>query len=147
MTDNEKLIDEAKSGLAAFDLYWGDGGPVDAAYGRPWELIRRLLAVFEKAHAPADAPTVQFTARKGGKSQALIESMLAQANQRGIRVEVVHLDPTKEQVAAIAKHMAHAACDWGDVEVDGHEHTVECSNWTGYEDDARAALRAAWGVR
>jgi hypothetical protein len=54
MTDNDKLIEDSKSGLAAFDSYWGDGGPVDAAHGRPWELIRRLLAVFEKAHTPTD---------------------------------------------------------------------------------------------
>lgn len=53
MTD-ERLIEEAKAGLAAFDAYWGDGGPVNAAYGRPWEIIRRLLAVFEKAHTPTD---------------------------------------------------------------------------------------------
>lgn len=53
MTD-ERLIEEAKAGLAAFDAYWGDGGPVAAAYGRPWEIIRRLLAVFERAHTPTD---------------------------------------------------------------------------------------------
>ena len=53
MTD-EQLIEEAKAGLAAFDAYWGHGGPVAAAYGRPWEIIRRLLAVFERAHTPTD---------------------------------------------------------------------------------------------
>ncbi|GAA1149341.1 hypothetical protein F6W69_10560 [Microbacterium oxydans] len=53
-TDNKKLIEEAKTGLAAFDEYWGNGGPVDAAYGLPWEMIRRLLAVFEKALTPTD---------------------------------------------------------------------------------------------
>lgn len=144
MTDNEKLIEEAAKALKP---QFESAGLVDLdAEDYAWDAARAAFAIFEKAHAPADAPTVQFTARKGGKSQALIESMLAQANQRGIRVEVVHLDPTKEQVAAIAKHMAHAACDWGDVEVDGHEHTVECSNWTGYEDDARAALRAVGEV-
>lgn len=50
----EHLIEKAKAGLAAFDLYWGDGGPVDAAYGRPWELIRGLLAVFEEARTPTN---------------------------------------------------------------------------------------------
>lgn len=54
MNNNKKLIEEAKAGLAAFDEYWGTGGPVDAAYGRPWELIRGLLAVFEKALTPTD---------------------------------------------------------------------------------------------
>src|SRR5690606_18321612 len=39
---------------------------------------------------PPNAPTVRLMARKGGKTQALIDSMLAQANERGIRVEVVH---------------------------------------------------------
>lgn len=55
MTDKrEALIEQAIAGLAAFDEYWGDGGPVDAALGRPWELIRGLLAVFEQAHTPTD---------------------------------------------------------------------------------------------
>lgn len=51
-TDREKLMAEAKAGLAAFDEYWGEGAPVNAEHGRPWELIRGLLAVFEKAHTP-----------------------------------------------------------------------------------------------
>lgn len=38
---------------------------------------------------PSDAATVHLMARKGGKTQALIDAMLAQANERGIRVEVV----------------------------------------------------------
>jgi len=54
MNNNENLIEEAKAGLEAFDAYWGDGGPVDPAYGRPWEIVRRLLAAFEKAHTPTD---------------------------------------------------------------------------------------------
>ena len=48
---NEKLIEEARAGLAAFDEYWGAGAPVNPEHGRPWELIRGLLSVFEKAHA------------------------------------------------------------------------------------------------
>lgn len=36
--------EEAEASLAAFDAYWTDGGPVDPAYGRPYELIRALLA-------------------------------------------------------------------------------------------------------
>lgn len=38
---------------------------------------------------PSDATTVRLMARKGGKRQALIEQMLVQANERGVRVEVV----------------------------------------------------------
>lgn len=48
---NEKLIEETRAGLAAFDAYWGAGAPVSPERGRPWELIRGLLSVFEKAHA------------------------------------------------------------------------------------------------
>lgn len=57
MTNDERdaLVEEATAGLAAFDEYWGGGGPVEAPGGRPWELIRRFLAVFEQAHtAPED---------------------------------------------------------------------------------------------
>lgn len=51
---------------------------------------------------PSAAPTVQFFARRAGKSQALIESMLEQANERGIRVEVVYpqVEPSDAQVDA-----------------------------------------------
>lgn len=50
----------------------------------------------------AQAPTIQFSARRIGKSQALIDSMLAQANERGIRVEVVYpqTEPTDAQAIA-----------------------------------------------
>lgn len=41
--------------------------------------------------------TVQLMARRGGKTQALIESMLAQANERGIRVEIVHPEQTTDR--------------------------------------------------
>lgn len=97
MTDNEKLYEKLH------DVMYADHGhslPPGVRNCRTCDRrVKKVMAVFEKAHTPTDAPTVQFTARKGGKSQALIESMLAQANQRGIRVEVVHLhgDPTKEQ--------------------------------------------------
>lgn len=46
-------------------------------------------ALEEPQGEPSDAPTVQLMARKGGKTQTLIEQMLNQANERGVRVEVV----------------------------------------------------------
>lgn len=48
---------------------------------------------------------ILFSARQGGKSQALIDSMLTQANERGIRVEVVYpqTEPTDAQVNAASK--------------------------------------------
>ena len=58
---------------------------------------------WEYAHpAQTEPPTIQFSARRIGKSQALIDSMLAQANERGIRVEVVYpqAEPTDAQVQA-----------------------------------------------
>lgn len=72
MTDTSKreLIEEARAGLGAFDEYWGAGGPVDAAYGRPWELIRRLLAVFEQAHTPT-TPTDEEREVQGWREAAL----------------------------------------------------------------------------
>lgn len=59
---------------------------------------RIAFTVFEQAQKP----TVHFMARRGGKSQALIDQMLAQANERGIRVEVVYpqAEPTDAQLRA-----------------------------------------------
>ena len=58
-------------------------------------------------HRPAQTkPTdIQFAARRSGKSQALIDSMLAQANEHGIRVEVVYpqSEPTDAQCDAITQ--------------------------------------------
>lgn len=58
---------------------------------------------------PSDTPTMQVVARRGGKSQALIESLLAQANERGIRVEVVYPqgEPSDAIRAALAVLESH----------------------------------------
>ena len=54
--------------------------------------------------AQTEPTDIQFAARRSGKSQALIDSMLAQANERGIRVEVVYpqTEPTDAQIEAVA---------------------------------------------
>lgn len=52
------------------------------------EHVTRPIA-WEPHGEPSGAPTVRLMAQKGGKRQALIEQMLAQANERGVRVEVV----------------------------------------------------------
>lgn len=75
---------------------------------------------------PTDAPTVQLMARRGGKTQALIESMLAQANERGIRVEVIHTQTEPTDAAVKAALDAWYAS--------GHYRA---------EEGMRAALRAA----
>lgn len=61
------------------------------------------LAALREQGEQTDALTVQFFARRGGKSQALIDSMLAQANDQGIRVEVVY--PQTEQTDAAERRM------------------------------------------
>ncbi|WDH77899.1 hypothetical protein PTQ19_10235 [Microbacterium esteraromaticum] len=85
---------------------------------------------------PADPPTVQLMARKGGKTQALIDSMLGQANERGIRVEVVYpqAEPTDAQVDEVAVAICVAM---------GHTGDRECEN---DHDAARAALKAAFAT-
>lgn len=67
----------------------------------------------EPQSEPTDAPTAQLLARKGGKTQALIDSMLAQANERGIRVEIVYPqgEPTDAEVEAA--RLAYVK-SWGD---------------------------------
>lgn len=42
----------------------------------------------------------------------------------------------------LAKHIAHAASDWTDLETGDHAHTPECSNWEAYVRDASNALAA-----
>ena len=56
-------------------------------------------------------------------------------------------EPSDAEVRVMAEHMAHAALDWDDIETDGHSHSLTCTNWRAYEDDARAALIAAQEVR
>jgi hypothetical protein len=43
-------------------------------------------------------------ARRGGKAQALIDSMLAQANERGIRVEIVHPEQATDRENGSENH-------------------------------------------
>jgi len=97
----------------------------------------------------SDAPIVHLMARRGGKTQAMIKALLAQANERGIRVEVVYpqSEPTEAAAKVAAQHIAWAASDWTDIEGGTHEHGMYCTNWTAYVDDARAALRAAAQVK
>ncbi len=65
----EEVIEEARAGLAAFDEYWGAGAPVNLEHGRPWELIRGLLSVFEKALTPTDDE------RKLARAMARVEQL------------------------------------------------------------------------
>src|SRR5690625_1232223 len=46
------------------------------------------------AARPAETTTATLVARRGGKTQALIESLLAQAEDRGLTVEVVYPETT-----------------------------------------------------
>lgn len=56
------------------------------------DMADRVLAVVAGFHrtVQGEPAMVHLAARRGGKTQAMIESMLAQANERGIRVEVVY---------------------------------------------------------
>lgn len=100
------------------DMDYNDGGMMRWSSGRPTEQAERVadrivreLAGLRRTEVPepsaeatnderndllyvldeelSEAPTVQLMARKGGKTQTLIEQMLNQANERGIRVEIV----------------------------------------------------------
>jgi hypothetical protein len=88
---------------------------------------------------PTDAPTVQLVARRGGKTRALIDSMLAQANERGIHVEVVYPqgEPTDAEVEAA----------WRTYEKIPPE-TFVMGPWIGKaRDRMRAALTAAYETK
>ncbi|QWY84627.1 hypothetical protein QEH34_gp45 [Microbacterium phage Footloose] len=62
---------------------WELALPIDAA-----KAVREFLQ-HEPAQAPP-APTAIVSARSAGKTQELVNQILAQANERGIRVEVVY---------------------------------------------------------
>ncbi len=54
-----------------------------------------------------------------------------------------------DAVVLAAKYLAQAASDWSDTETDEHSHSLECTNWEAYQQDAhdmRAALVAAQGA-
>lgn len=61
-----------------------------------------VLAAGFRRPAQTEPTAILFSARRSGKSQALIDSMLAQANERGIRVEVAYpqSEPTDAQIEA-----------------------------------------------
>lgn len=96
----------------------------------------RVLARRPVQVEPTDAPTVQFMARKGGKVQALIDSLLAQANERGIHIEVVYPqgEPTDTDLLAASNAYMHYRPPYDDLSA----FSVE------FLEDMRAALRAAF---
>ena len=66
-----------------------------------------ILAAGFRRPAQTEPTDIQFAGRRSGKSQALIDSMLAQANERGIRVEVVYpqAKPTDEEREALSNFL------------------------------------------
>lgn len=62
---------------------WALALPIEAA-----NAVREFLQ-YQPAQVPP-APTAIVSARSAGKTQALVDQILAQANERGIRVEVVY---------------------------------------------------------
>lgn len=124
---NEKLIEEARA--------WRDAGWFRADYPTASSFITRLadaLEAAEKAHE-------KYMEREDAEYGAVIEQLEA--------AEMVYPQLSDGAVEVMAKHIAQAASDWTDVERGEHEHTLECTNWEAYREDARAALRAAGGVR
>lgn len=99
---------------------------VDAANGfiagAEWEASR-------KVEAPADEPTrIEYHARRGGRTEAMIDRLLSVAGERGIRVEVVYPDrEVTDDMVARAAEALHA------------DDVIDCM------DNARAALEAALG--
>src|SRR5690625_28911 len=62
------------------------------------------------AARPAETTTATLVARRGGKTQALIESLLAQAEDRGLTVEVVYPETTTattEDAAQVIESTRH----------------------------------------
>lgn len=156
MTD-EKLIEKSFKAHEDAPTWQDDPVARDAAIRWHMRGFNDALAVFEKARSnsipvrsevpepqdePSDAPAVQLMARKGGKTQALIDSLLGQANERGIRVEVVYpqVEPTDAQVAQAKDAVSRIA---------GlsllRRHSDLTDGWWSdlYAGIARAALRAA----
>ncbi len=134
-TDDER---EAAGALAEYDR--SQPSDYERAYAEPLaDALRALLRHATALRRPVQGePTpVRFVARQGGKTQAVIESMLAQANESGIRVEVVYPqgEPTDAQVLAALNSFYQ------------HEWTGHMSDWSTPNRQAmRRALRAAAAV-
>ena len=88
-----------------------------------------------------ERPVVTLTGRRGGKTQALIESLLTQAEARGLTVEVVHRDAdVAERIAQeieAARRQRWAAISAEDWSVDDSAHD------DGMRDAARIAREHA----
>ena len=135
---NEKLIEEARAGLAAFDEYWGAGAPVSPEHGRPWELIRGLLSVFEKAHTPTDDGECDGSGKCPAEMHVHGCYMPHRADQCDSPDEYGHLpaepqgEPSDAQVLAALNAYAPWATEY------------HLSDWgEGSAEPMRAALRAA----
>ena len=70
------------------------------------------------------------------EEQAATEAITAALPHIIAQVEA-HVKPSREDVAKI---VAEAALDWVDVGSEMHWHTLDCTNWTAYADEADLIL-------
>ena len=73
--------------------------------------------------------TAMFRDYASSAIRAALPHILAQVDAR--------VKPSREDVAKI---VAEAALDWVDVESEMHWHTLDCTNWTAYADEADRIL-------
>ena len=78
-----------------------------------------------------ERPVVTLTGRRGGKTQALIESLLTQAEARGLTVEVVHRDADADVAERIGAILREHQPTSGMQVASGV--TCRCGYWTGEE--------------
>ncbi len=79
-----------------------------AAPAGPWLPVEEGEGQDQTGGEPTDMPTVRLSVRRDGKSQALIESVLAQTNERGIRVESVYPRDSAEVRETIRQTLRNA---------------------------------------
>lgn len=87
---------------------------------------------------PFDAPDPHRSDHEG-----LTRDVFVQGCRTGFIAAVP--DPEKpSHLVAVAQHIAQAALDWVDIENDQHHHSLACTNWEAWTEEASAAI---WGLR
>ncbi len=108
-------------GIAAHRIEWV-ASRADVKYGRA------ALAGWAADRAETTTATATLMARRGGKTQALIESLLAQAGERGLTVEVVYPETTtattEDAAQVLDDVIQHLRRIWSPAVDYGDEHEV-----------------------
>lgn len=145
MEDREALLAEADALVESWDHKgsWSADSPV----GLVMRLARELRRGAPAEPAVTEPVPVTIAARRAGKTQALIENLLAQANEHGIHVKVEYGNAVTDAQVLVALNAWYAK----EREQNGWPIGSNATELADYspqaQDRMRAALRAAFTTR